>query len=145
MYEVGRVLFIDEDRVLISSLKKKLRGHGLRCHWVSTVASALRKMRHFRPDFVVLDLGLKGVDGTAFLTCARKWFPNDYPPPHIVVFSHLMDADIVDYAKEHGVLAYLYKSYGTYPLITLLKQRMAMKRPPPIGDWQVSPVQEASA
>lgn len=137
MYEIGRVLFLDEDKILVSNLRKKLRKHGLRCCWVSTVASALRKMRHFRPDFVVMDVGLQGINGTAFLACAKKWFPSDYPPPQTIVFSHIMEPEIVEYVKALGAMEYLNKIYGIYPLITFLKRQLAITTNPPLSDLTV--------
>jgi len=63
MPAAGRVLVVDDNVDAASSLAEVLRMQGHQVHVAHTGASAIDVSRRWRPDVVLLDIGLPGMDG----------------------------------------------------------------------------------
>ena len=59
----GRVLVVDDDLALAEMLGIVLRNEGLEVDHVADGSSAIGVFRDFRPDLVLLDVMLPGIDG----------------------------------------------------------------------------------
>ncbi|HNV40990.1 MAG TPA: response regulator, partial [Ornithinibacter sp.] len=59
----GRVLVVDDDLALAEMLGIVLRNEGLEVHHVADGSSAIGAFREYRPDLVLLDVMLPGIDG----------------------------------------------------------------------------------
>ncbi len=58
-----RVLVVEDDRRIADMVIKNLESAGYECHVSSDGGQALADFERVRPDLVVLDLGLPGIDG----------------------------------------------------------------------------------
>jgi two-component system, OmpR family, response regulator TctD len=70
--EVMKVLLVEDDTTMRSTLQRALSRRGMRVDGCEDGASALRAWRAAPPDVVVLDLTLPGVDGLEVLEQARR-------------------------------------------------------------------------
>ena len=61
--EPKRVLIVDDNRDAADSLAMLLQIDGHEVHAAYSGEDALQQMRAFAPDFVLLDIGLPGIDG----------------------------------------------------------------------------------
>lgn len=61
--EPGRVLLVDDDLVQLMWCEGILRANGLTTATASSAAEALERLEEFRPDLVLVDLYMPGVDG----------------------------------------------------------------------------------
>jgi CheY-like chemotaxis protein len=61
--DLGRVLLVDDNRDAADSLGMLLRALGAEVRVVNDATAALRALDGHRPDAVVLDLGMPGMDG----------------------------------------------------------------------------------
>jgi len=58
-----RVLVVDDEAVIRELVRGMLDGDGVEVHCARDGETALRDVREFRPDLVLLDLVLPGMDG----------------------------------------------------------------------------------
>jgi len=66
------VLLVDDDRSVLSLLQEQVRSRGYGVITAETGMEALEKISAFRPDLVVLDLVLPGMDGTEVVLKMRS-------------------------------------------------------------------------
>jgi len=101
-------------------LQKAISALGTEFEVVATAAdgqSALECVRHWRPDVVVLDLGmpvLNGIDVT-------KELMKHQPSPAVVICSIESDPEIVEAARQAGALGYVFKARIGQDLVGAVK------------------------
>ncbi|MDQ6878833.1 MAG: response regulator, partial [Candidatus Dormibacteraeota bacterium] len=67
----GRVLVVDDEVEMQRALRTGLRYHDFDVHVVGSGEDALREAASWRPDVILLDLGLPAMDGFAALQALR--------------------------------------------------------------------------
>jgi two-component system response regulator TctD len=67
-----RLLLIEDDFALQTSLRRTMERRGMRVHWCGDGLQALAVWRQHLPDVVLLDLSLPGIDGLEVLAQARQ-------------------------------------------------------------------------
>ena len=67
----GRVLVVDDEREMQRALRTGLGYHDFDVRAVGTGAEAIREAAVWRPDVILLDLGLPGIDGVETLKVLR--------------------------------------------------------------------------
>src|SRR5690242_4476533 len=63
----GRILVVDDEDVIASTLKEFLQGEGYEAATAMDMPGALRLIESFEPDVVLCDVQLPGADGLALL------------------------------------------------------------------------------
>jgi len=67
----GRVLVVDDEANILSTLGPLLRSHGYEVSTAANGRAALDAVRGSAPDLVVLDLGLPDIDGVDVCASVR--------------------------------------------------------------------------
>lgn len=75
----GKVLVVEDDQSFGHLLTQELRDHGLTARWVDRAEKALVQIDKWRPDLVVSDLRLPGMDGLDLLQRVRSADSEDMP------------------------------------------------------------------
>lgn len=75
----GVILIVEDDKALGSLLREELQEAGLDARWTSSVESAVAVMEENRPELVVCDLRLPGMDGMTFFKKLQKENPDSMP------------------------------------------------------------------
>ena len=65
----ARILLVDDEIEIVRALQRSLAAHGFDVFTANSGEEALEAISHYRPDLMVLDLGLPGISG---LEVARK-------------------------------------------------------------------------
>lgn len=100
-----RVLIADDEAVIRMGLRTMLEDKGHRVVAAATDgASAIEMMRTERPDVVLMDIKMPGMDG---LTAARK-IMLERPTP-VVMLTAYSQRELVNEAREASVFGYLVK------------------------------------
>ena len=100
-----RVLIADDEAVIRMGLRTMLEDKGHRVVATATDgASALEMMRSERPEVILLDIKMPGMDG---LTAARK-IMQERPTP-VVMLTAYSQRELVNEAREASVFGYLVK------------------------------------
>jgi two-component system KDP operon response regulator KdpE len=121
---VTRILVVDDEPQILRALAANLRARGYAVDLAGTGEAALTLAQRHRPDAVVLDLGLPGMDGLEVIEGLRGW--TDVP---IVVLSvREREAEKVA-ALDAGADDYVTKPFGMGEL--LARVRAALRRSTP--------------
>jgi len=66
------ILFIDDDKSILNSLTIGLRISGFSVRAVTSAEEGLKSYSKFKPDLIIVDLGLPGISGLEFIRLLRK-------------------------------------------------------------------------
>jgi two-component system KDP operon response regulator KdpE len=127
---VTRILVVDDEPQILRALAANLKARGYTVDLAGTGEAALTLAQRHRPDAVILDLGLPGIDGLDVIEGLRGW--TDVP---IVVLSvREREADKVA-ALDAGADDYVTKPFGMGELLARL--RAALRRAVPADEEAV--------
>ncbi|NLJ54939.1 MAG: response regulator transcription factor [Intrasporangiaceae bacterium] len=115
----GRVLIVDDDSSLAEMLSIVLRNEGLDVSHVADGSGALASFRAVRPDLVLLDVMLPGIDGME--VCRRIRAESDVP---IVMLTARTDTLDVVVGLESGADDYVVKPFKPQELIARVRARL---------------------
>lgn len=121
MSAASRVLVVDDEPQIVRALAVNLKALGYQVDTAGTGEEALRKAADHRPDAVVLDLGLPGIDGVEVIRGLRGWSN----VPIIVLSVRESERDKIA-ALDAGADDYVTKPFGMGELLARL--RAALRR-----------------
>jgi two-component system KDP operon response regulator KdpE len=112
----GRILVVDDEIEIRRALKTGLTDHGFEVEAVASGEEALAEAAIHRPDVVLLDLGLPGLDGFAVLTRLREG-----SRAAVIVLSVMADERDKVRALDLGADDYLVKPFGLEELLARIR------------------------
>ena len=115
----ARILVVDDDRALAEMLGMVLQGEGFLAEYSADGAEAVEKFREMRPDLVLLDLMLPGLDGIE--VCARIRSESGVP---IIMLTARTDTTDVVRGLEAGADDYVVKPFNPVELIARIRARL---------------------
>ncbi len=113
-----RILLVDDDPGLLRVLSLRLQREGYEVSAADSGRHALAVLSGFRPDVVITDMRMDGMDGLMLFDAIRERQPT---LPVILLTAHGTIPDAVD-ATERGVFAYLTKPFDKEQLIKVLER-----------------------
>jgi two-component system KDP operon response regulator KdpE len=111
-----RILVVDDERQLLRALSINLRARGYEVDLAETGAQALDRAAKFRPDVVIVDLGLPDLDGTEVVAGLRGW---SQVPIIVLSARHTEEAKVS--ALDAGADDYVTKPFGMDELLARLR------------------------
>lgn len=114
-----RVLVVDDDASLAEMLTIVLRQHGLTTQVCANGAAVLNVFDAFRPDLVLLDLMLPGLDG---MTVCRRIREKSQVP--IIMLTAKGDTGDVVRGLEAGADDYVVKPFKNVELVARVRARL---------------------
>ena len=116
-----RVLVVDDELAIRRFLRTSLQAHGYSVYEAQTGEEALTEVIGIRPDLVILDIGLPGIDGVEVTRRLREW--TDLP---ILILS-VRDRELDKIAAlDAGADDYLTKPFSVGELMA--RMRVAIRR-----------------
>jgi two-component system KDP operon response regulator KdpE len=112
----GRVLVVDDEVEMQRALRAGLKYHDFDVHAVGTGEEAVREAAAWRPDVILLDLGLPGKDGFATLKELR---PSTRAA--VIVVSVMPGEKDKVRALDAGADDYVVKPFGTEELVVRIR------------------------
>jgi two-component system KDP operon response regulator KdpE len=113
---VTRILVVDDELPIRRALGISLKAHGFDVEQASTGEEALRMTADRKPDLIVLDLGLPGIDGTEVIDGIRGWSN----VPIVVLSARDHEPDKIQ-ALEKGADDYVTKPFGMGELVARIR------------------------
>ena len=112
----GRVLVVDDEVEMQRALRAGLQYHDFDVHTVGSGEEAIRESAAWRPDVILLDLGLPGMDGFATLRALRP-----ATRAAVIVVSVMPGEKDKVRALDAGADDYVVKPFGTEELVARIR------------------------
>ncbi len=121
------ILVVEDDKPIRNLIALTLDAQNYRFKTAETGTAAIMEAVSYRPDIIILDLGLPDMDGVDIIKKVRSWTNM----PIIVVSARSDDRDKIQ-ALDAGADDYLTKPFSVDELLARL--RVALRRIQHIGD-----------
>ncbi len=113
----ARILVIDDETEIVRILQRSLAAHGYDVHTANSGEKALEVIEHSRPDLLLLDLGLPGMDG---LEVCKRVRAKSNLPPIIVISVRDTEREKVQ-ALDLGADDYISKPFGMNEVLARIR------------------------
>ena len=123
----ARLLVVDDDADMLRLLSMRLQAAGYRVTAAASAESALAQLELERPQLVISDVRLPGIDGLQLFDEVHRRHPS---LPVILLTAHGTIPDAVE-ATRRGVFTYLTKPYDSKELLERIAQALALVAPAP--------------
>ncbi|HUG78315.1 MAG TPA: response regulator, partial [Burkholderiales bacterium] len=124
--EASKVLLIDDDRDLLQLIAMRLTAAGYAVTAVESGAAALAALSVSRPQVVVTDLRMQGMDGMALFDAIHRDSPS---LPVVILTAHGTIPEAV-MATRRGVFSFLTKPFEPKVLLDTVAEAMRLSSPP---------------
>ncbi|MDP8212760.1 MAG: response regulator [Candidatus Zapsychrus exili] len=108
-----KILIVDDERDLLDVLATRFRANGYETVTAENGAEGLKVWQEEKPDLIVLDIMMPGMDGYTFLQ-ELKTIDNINPIPIIMLTAK---QDMEEIFQVEGVAAYMTKPFDTEELL----------------------------
>lgn len=139
------ILLVDDDASLRTLIALRLEANGFDVAAADSGEAALAMLAHARPDAVLTDIQMPGMDGMALF---RAIHARDPALPVIVLTAHGTIPDAVA-ATQQGLFGYLTKPYDAPTLVDMLNRATRLAGAKPAGDidaaWRADIVTASAA
>lgn len=119
----GLVLIVDDDPEIRLAMELTLQKAGFATHSVGDGEAALRAMTTVRPDVVLLDLMMPGLDGWGVLERLKAW--PDAPP--VIVCSSSLPPEGLQRTSAMGAAEYVTKRASSRELVDRIGEVLARR------------------
>ncbi|WP_417618193.1 sigma 54-interacting transcriptional regulator [Oceanisphaera sp.] len=132
MKRKARILLVDDDVSLLKLLGLRLKSEGFAVHTAASGAEALEWLEQERPDLVLSDLRMDGMDGLALFDRIQR---QHVGLPVVIMTAHGSITDAVS-ATRSGVFGFLTKPIDKEELRKTINGALAVSLPAMTDDWQ---------
>ena len=119
-----KILIVEDNPVNLELVTDLLEAEGFSVYAACSAEEALRAARAIRPDLILMDLSLPGMDGLA----ATKTLQTDPATSHcpvVALTAHAMKGD-ADLARRAGCKGYLTKPIDTRTFVASVRGYLAL-------------------
>jgi CheY-like chemotaxis protein len=103
------VLMVDDDKFLLDMYRRKFEQKGIQPELAVGSSEALQKLREgAKPDILVLDIIMPGMDGLELLETIRK--EKLVPDALVIMLTNESESAKIEKAKSLGVAGYIVKA-----------------------------------
>ena len=106
-----KILVVEDDKFLRELIIKKLLGEGYETVDAVDGEEGIKKIKEEKPDLVLLDLILPGIDGFGVLSQIKEDSTVSSTP--VIILSNLGQKDDVERGLKLGAVDYLIKAHFT--------------------------------
>lgn len=123
---VPKVLIVDDDPAIVDILYGSLKGEGYQVFSANSGEYAVDQVRREKPDVVLLDIKMPGMDGLEVLRCIREFNKESIV---IIMTGYGVIESVIEAIKE-GAYDYLSKPFDLRELRSLIKRALKTRRAP---------------
>jgi DNA-binding response OmpR family regulator len=120
------ILIVEDEQTLSGAYKTVLKKEGYNAEIAKDGEQALKTLKDFEPDLILLDLRMPNMNGIEFL---KKYRPDKkHPSVKIIVFSNLDTQNEIDEAYGLGAHKYMLKAWASpRELVRFVKETLEEK------------------
>jgi two-component system response regulator GlrR len=140
----GPVLLVDDDKDLLQLIAMRLSAAGYAVTAVESGEAALAALAVSRPQVVVTDLRMHGMDGMALFDAVHRDSPS---LPVVILTAHGTIPEAVS-ATRRGVFSFLTKPFEPKVLLDTVAEAMRLSSPPASGElesWRAEIITRSSS
>jgi len=119
-----RILLVDDEEELVSTLSERLALRGISSDWATTAEEARKKVRENTFDLAVLDIQMPGIDGITLKRELEVEFPE---MRFIFLTGHGSEEDYRAAVAEAGKECYLIKPVGIDTLLRKMREALQLE------------------
>jgi len=119
-----RIVLVDDNPGFLQVLTSLLAGEFEIVATAADGTSALEVIRERKPELIVLDLGIPGLNG---IEVTREIVKSPESDPPVVICSVETDLQVVEAARQAGAMAYVFKIRVERDLILAVKSALLGK------------------
>src|SRR5919205_226981 len=141
--ETPKVLLVDDDKDLLQLIAMRLSAAGYDVTAVESGEAALASLAVSRPQVVVTDLRMQGMDGMALFDAIHRDSPS---LPVVILTAHGTIPEAVS-ATRRGVFSFLTKPFEPKVLLDTVAEAMRLSSAPTgqLEDWRAEIITRSSA
>ena len=142
--ESSKILLVDDDRDLLQLIAMRLQAAGYGVTAVESGEAALAALAVSRPQVVVTDLRMQGMDGMALFDAIHRDSPS---LPVVILTAHGTIPEAVT-ATRRGVFSFLTKPFEPKVLLDTVAEAMRLSSPSAPGeveDWRAELITRSSS
>lgn len=124
-----KILIIDDDKDIVELLTYNLEKTGFSCTGILEGNNALELAKSIKPDVILLDLMLPGLNGLDILLLLKRNMQLSKTP--VIIISALKQKDRITSSFKLGASEYVIKPFHVAELINLINK--TIKNPGQIG------------
>ncbi|MDX1605375.1 MAG: response regulator [Candidatus Competibacterales bacterium] len=117
---IQKALVVDDSKVAHLTLRKMLMERSIEVDWVGSGEDSIEYLKHQKPDLVLMDVMMPGLDGFETLRAINSDDSVNKPP--VIMCSANATEEDRSMARENGAIGFLSKPYTTQELDNLLDQ-----------------------
>ncbi len=117
------ILIIEDEKLIIVSTQMVLEAAGFRVESATNGEAGISKARELRPDLILLDIMMPGIDGWEALTRLKR-DPDTAPIP-VIIFTAREHTRGHQKSTEMGAADYFRKPFEPDELIELVEKHIA--------------------
>ena len=142
-----KILLVDDDTDLLELLSIRLSASGYEVDCVNSAEAALNHLDVARPQLVITDMRMSGMDGLALFEQIHRTSP---ALPVIILTAHGSIPDAVA-AVQRGVFGYLAKPFDSKTLLAHIAQALRLtpgsvpQGEAPAADWRAAIITQSAA
>ena len=140
----SRVLLVDDDKDLLQLIAMRLGAAGYAVTAVASGEQALAALAVSRPQVVVTDLRMQGIDGMALFDAIHREAPS---LPVVILTAHGTIPEAVT-ATRRGVFSFLTKPFEPKVLLDTVAEALKLSGPGPSGEgeaWRAEIITRSSS
>ena len=101
------LLVLDDDKMMLQLIKNKMNNQGYQTALCSNAAEAIGQLKVMRPDIILLDIILPGMNGLEFLSYIK--FNQLYFDVPVIMMSVLGTQEVISAGFKLGAADYVHK------------------------------------
>lgn len=126
MNDPASILAIDDSPGSLALVVRILTGEGYEVRAADSGELALASLEHARPDLIILDVHLQGIDG--FEVCRRLQARPDFRDIPVILISAFLDPREWQTGLESGAVDFITKPFSGTELVTRVKTHLRVVR-----------------
>jgi two-component system, NtrC family, response regulator GlrR len=124
--KVSHILIVDDDADILKLLSMRLKAAGYDVRTETSAEAAMTASNATRPDLVISDLRMPGIDGIALMDQLHRSYPT---LPFILLTAHGSIPEAVT-ATQRGAFGFLTKPFDSQTLLQQVKEALRLSGAP---------------